>query len=139
MPTEEKSVQTASDAILKAQSFDELISAAGGAVVRGADVIGDGYELLDDKATLIKVPFILVDWERIVDEKSGREYVSIRLMTKDGRKLRVNDGSTGIYAQIGEMEEAGIVSGTPVYFSGLRRSDYVKEGVGDATTFYLAA
>jgi len=127
--------------LLKAENFDELIEMAGGSVMRGADLIGDGFSLVQ-KQSLVGKPMIVIDWEILTDENSGRQFVTVRAIVKDNEpngKVRFNDGSTGVFAEVQTLEEQGIQAG-PIYFGGgLRRSDYVKEGVGDATTFYFAA
>lgn len=146
MPPETTDVSTSSDLdnnpLLKVESFDELLSNQTANVIRGASLIGDGFALTK-KEDLVGIPMIVIDWEFLIDEKSGREYATVRAILKtDGvnNKVRFNDGSTGVLAQCKEMEEAGVVPGTPVFFGGgLRASNYVKEGVGDATTYYFAA
>jgi len=61
----------------------------------------------------------------------------VHIMGLDGRRARFNDGGTGVCEQLRKVsDEMGIV-GINVK-DGLRRSDYVKDGVGDATTYYLS-
>jgi hypothetical protein len=111
--------------------------AALGNVVNVADVLGDGSTFYDDKSLFVGKPFLILDWRFVVDEKSGREYVNVLIMGANGDKARFNDGSTGVYAQIKQIESEFGKVGVEVR-GGLRRSDYVKEGVGEATTYYLA-
>lgn len=110
--------------------------AAIGNVVNVADVLGDGSTFFDDKNVFVGKPFLILDWRFIVDEKSGREYVNVLIMGANGDKARFNDGSTGVYAQIKEIDAQFGKVGVECR-NGLRRSDYVKEGVGEATTYYL--
>ena len=111
--------------------------AALGNVVNVSEVLGDGSTFFDDKSVFVGKPFLVLDWRFITDEKSGREYVNVLIMGTNGDKARFNDGSTGVYAQLKEVTERCGVIGLEVR-GGLRRSDYVKEGVGEATTYYLA-
>jgi hypothetical protein len=110
-----------------------------GDIVSAAEY-GTGFEVLDKdaKGQLVGVPFIILDW--VINEGDFGEFVSLRLVTQDNRKLIVNDGSTGIAKQVREMAEAG--EQRAVYVKkGLRRSDYEytdKNGAKKpATTFYL--
>jgi len=111
--------------------------AALGNVVNVSEILGDGSTFFDDKSVFVGKPFLVLDWRFIVDEKSGREYVNVLIMGANGDKARFNDGSTGVYAQLKEVTERVGKVGLEVR-GGLRRSDYVKEGVGEATTYYLA-
>lgn len=111
--------------------------AALGTVVNVSDVLGDGAEFLTDKNVLVKRPFLILDWNFIVDEKSKREYVNVLIMAPNGEKARFNDGGEGVYKQLKQVTEQVGKVGIEVK-NGLRRSDYVKEGVGEATTFYLS-
>jgi hypothetical protein len=111
--------------------------AALGTVVTASEILGDGSEFLANKDALVGYPFLVLDWRYLIDEKSGREYVNVLIMGSNGEKARFNDGSTGIYAQLKEVTERVGKVGIQVK-NGLRRSDYVKEGVGDATTYYLS-
>lgn len=108
-----------------------------GNVINASDILGDGAEFIEDKNVLVKVPFLILDWKFITDEKSGREYVNVLIMGVDGTKGRFNDGSTGVYAQLKQVSEQVGKVGIECKH-GLRRSDYTKEGVGEATTYYLA-
>jgi hypothetical protein len=106
-----------------------------------ASEYGTGFEVLDKdaKGQLVGVPFIILDWV-INNEGDFGEFVSLRIVTQDNRKLIVNDGSTGIAKQIREIAEAGELRALYVK-KGLRRSDYEyteKNGAKKpATTFYL--
>lgn len=111
--------------------------AALGNVVNVSDVLGDGSTFFDDKAVLVGKPFLILDWRFIVDQKSGREYVNVLIMGANGDKVRFNDGSTGVYEQIKKIDAEFGKVGVEVR-GGLRRSDYVKEGIGEATTYYLS-
>lgn len=134
-----KAVSTQIDpAQLKAvQSFDEALALIGGMdnVTHIGDVVGDGYSLLEDKSTLAKTAFMIVEMSDHVDKDTGRVFWSLRVVTRQGDRYIVNDGGTGIAVQCAEMRDAGIT--LPVYCRGLRRSDYIHPEHGASTTFYF--
>lgn len=113
-----------------------------GTVVDASDVVGDGADFIKDKNLLVGVPFLVLEWKFVVDEKTNREYVNVHIMGGDGRRARFNDGSTGVYAQLKKVSDEMGVMGIQVK-GGLRRSDYVKDmkdgSRTDATTYYLAS
>lgn len=112
-----------------------------GTVVDSSEVLGDGAEFITDKNVLVGVPFLVLDWRFIVDEKTEREYVNVLIMGADGTKGRFNDGGTGVYAQLKQVSEETGKVGIQVK-NGLRKSDYTKDVDGKkqaATTFYLSA
>lgn len=113
-----------------------------GTVVDASDVVGDGADFIKDKDVLVGIPFLVLEWKFIVDEKTKREYVNVHIMGADGRRARFNDGSTGICAQLKKTSaELGVI-GISVK-GGLRRSDYVKQlsdgTMSDAATYYLSS
>lgn len=108
----------------------------------GSALFGDGADLMD-KQKLVGVPFKILDWRIVLDDKTKREYVTVLAMANlEGRpyKVRFNDGSTGIMAQLKHVNET---HGKCIIEcrNGLRRSDYTftndKGGTEAATTFYL--
>jgi hypothetical protein len=116
----------------------EAVSALGVDLIKASDVLGDGSDFITDKNTLVGVPFTILEWRFIRDEKSGNEYVNVHIMSPVGQRGRFNDGGTGVYAQLKSITESvgRIAIACP---RGLRRSDYTKEGVGDATTYYISS
>jgi hypothetical protein len=110
--------------------------AALGVVVNISELLGDGSEFIKNKDTLVTVPFLILDWNFIVDEDSKREYVNVLIMGADGRKGRFNDGGTGVYAQLKQIQEECGKVGVEVK-GGLRKSTYNNEH-GAGTTFYLS-
>jgi hypothetical protein len=77
----------------------------------------------------------------------GEEYLIARVVTADGRKLVITDGSTGLCRQVREFEtEYGTTRGL-VCKRGLRMSEYflgadgqpslVDTGNGKGATYYL--
>lgn len=104
-----------------------------------AQEIGDGFKLLENKDQLIGVAFIAVTWD--FHQGDHGEFVSVKLMTKDGQKFIVNDGSSGIRDQlIGYTNKKGTQGGL-LCEKGLRRSQYEYEAEDGtkkpATTYYL--
>lgn len=104
-----------------------------------AQEIGDGFKLLENKDQLQGVAFLAVAW----DFHSGDhgEFVSVKVMTKDGTKYIINDGSTGIYSQLLDYTQRKGVAGGLLCEKGLRRSDYTytddKGQDKPAVTYYL--
>lgn len=117
--------------------------------------LGDGFKLVQGiagKKKLCGIPFVITDYK--VRQKStkvpGSHFGTMHIKTVAGDALIVNDGSTGIYAQLLDFAAKGIFKGI-VCKKGLRVSeDYeVKDDNGDTvintatgkpilgTTFYL--
>lgn len=133
------------------QDAFDVLSRNGIDVVDISEELGTGFQLIESdegKGTLVKTPFVIVYWGFSLGDYG--EFVTAFVMTEDGRKLILTDGSTGIYAQLSEYtEKTGRQAGMMVK-RGLRRSDYhisreTREPVGrdyegekdPATTFYL--
>jgi len=102
---------------------------------------GTGFEVLDtkEKGRLVGVPFIVLDWD--FHEGDNGDFVSLQVITNANEKLIINDGSTGIFKQMWEINAAGEARAIFVK-KGLRRSDYeyTDRETGakkPATTFYL--
>lgn len=106
--------------------FDAAIRAltdAGVELRHVSDEMGDGFALVDDKEPLVGVPFVVLS-SNLSDGDYGR-MVTLRIITKDGRKLIMNDGSTGLCAQAQEYEQrtGGTLAGLVVE-RGLRGSQF---------------
>lgn len=100
----------------------------------------DGFAVCSDKSVLVGKPFILLQWT--FREGDHGAYVSINIVTEDGAKLILNDGSKGIFAQLSNLSaETGRVGGG-LAPAGLKRSDYTYTDADgnskNATTFYLS-
>lgn len=134
-------------------SFDAALALIGekmgGTVVNSSD-LGDGFSLLgtNDKGQLVGVPLVVMsvtfsEGEYVRADGSGQKikgtFATLRIVTKDGRKLILNDGSTGICAQLQELyERRPAVAGQPILCAkGLRVSEYVHPEHGAAKTYYL--
>jgi hypothetical protein len=133
-----------SDELSALNSFDDalrLVQAKVGETNVGvaADEIGDGFKLLDNKDQLIGVPFIGITWD--FHQGDHGEFVSLKLMTKDGLKFIVNDGSTGLRDQLIAYSKKKNTQGGLFCEKGFRRSDYTytdeKGKESPATTYYL--
>lgn len=132
------------DELASLTSFDDalkLVAAKVGEQNVGvaSQEIGDGFKLLENKDQLIGVPFIAVTWD--FHQGTHGEFVSVKLVTKDGGKFIVNDGSTGIRDQIIAYTAKKKTQGGLFCEKGLRRSNYTYKDEQDkevqATTYYL--
>jgi len=130
----------------------ELLRAHGMTVADITEEYGTGFDVLDDKRQLVKVPFLILTW-RFTEGDHGK-FVSMTIVTREpggvSRKLIVNDGSTGIRQQMETISEARLqqfegdmnkAHAGLLVPKGLRISeyDYVNDkGVKTpAATFYL--
>lgn len=120
-------------------SMADALAALGGDVVSTFSESGE-WDVLEDKAHLVGVPFVGLRWR--FNAGDAGEFVSLEVITEDGRRLIINDGSTGIYRQLKRLtDETGRTTGIACK-KGLRRSDYTytdeKGESRPATTFYLS-
>lgn len=96
--------------------------------------------ILKDKSVLVGTPFLIVEWFFYPGD-FGEDFVSMKVVTMDGRKFIVNDGSTGITAQLRATSEKRNVYGGMACRKGLRVSEYTytnDKGVEvPAATFYI--
>lgn len=119
-------------------SFDDaiaLLSDAGVVPANAADELGDGFEMLDDKNSLIGVPLIFLNWTFHPGDY-GEPFVSAHVVTQDNRRYIVNDGGTGICAQLREWTERTGRNAGMYAAKGLRKSEYDNE-FGHGVTFYV--
>lgn len=117
-----------SEALRSMTTLDDALRALQGAgitVKDATDYIGDGFELLDDdeKKQLVGLAFVVLEGTQS-DGDFGK-FTSLRIMTKDGRKVILNDGSTGIHAQVSDfLGHNDSIAGLYVP-NGLRASEYM--------------
>jgi hypothetical protein len=146
-------------ALAEIASFDDALALAkatfGDDVVSASGVLGTGFGIADEKAAYIKVPFVVLKASRNLGDQ-GR-FWSLMVVTKDGRKVILNDGGTGIADQMDELsirhpeiltttEVSDGNGGTKIVATllkpmmvekGLRVSHYVHPEFGPAATYYL--
>lgn len=122
-------------------SFDDVLRASGGIVNKINDHLGDGFSVLEDKTELLDVEFMVVTYSVHPSESTGKEFTSLRVITRDGRKLIINDGSTGIHEQCLALRKR-LGNFVPLHVPrGLRMSEYdYRDGEVKkrARTFYLS-
>lgn len=120
---------------LRNLSFEELTKLAATLEEAGegldATQAGDGFRLLkrDDKKLLVGVPFVILDWDIFPSkERPGQYFTSAEIKTEHaisklgGDTFRLNDGSTGIHAQLKDLRLRGF-TGLLVCRNGLRVSE----------------
>lgn len=122
-------------------SFADVLNKADGPIENISDVLGNGFSVLDDKMRLIGAELVIVKYGEHKSDKNDGTFATIHVVTRDGGKWIVNDGSTGIRDQLRELKDkAGTVC--PLYVpKGLRVSEYdYKDDKGNtskARTYYL--
>lgn len=155
IPTAEFNLAKLSEIALP-ENFDSAMAAltsVGITVENAAGVLADEWPLFE-KAKLVNVPFVLLTWtvsnpDDSANSANGGQYLVCRGMTKDGRRFRFADGSTGIMAQLVKLTRERVDAGskTPnaglLVNGGLTKSDftYTDPATGKstpATTFYLS-
>lgn len=139
----EKTSPAVSDEMLQnITSFDDAMAVIndvfGGEVVEADKELGTGFAVLEEKDRLIKVPFVAIKIDRHEKGDHG-PFVSLHIVTSDGRKYIINDGSTGIFAQVEELwsRKPQLRTMPLLVRRGLRRSDYIHPEHGASTTYYL--
>lgn len=129
------------DGVPKDFDFDQIGQelAESDGIISSTD-LGSGWSVLPtaEKSRLVGVPIIVLDWT--FNEGDNGEFVSARVITKANERLVLNDGSTGVCAQLRELEMREETRA--VYCKrGLRVSEYDytdKDGQKrPAKTFYL--
>lgn len=103
-----------------------------------ASELGDGFALAD-KQTLVGVKMVALSVKLSTGEIG--EYVVVRAVAKDGRKVVIVDGSTGIKDQLAEYMEANHGTFPRLWENGLRVSTYTytneKGEESPAATYYI--
>ncbi|UGC97975.1 hypothetical protein [Rhodococcus phage P19] len=129
------------------QSFEDAAAllATRYETILDSDDLGDGFDLVKDKSTLLDQTMLLISW-RIMDAddkmKFGEPWVIVRAVTEDNRKIVFIDGSTGIRDQLVGVTASSGRTGGVLARDGLRVSvyDYTDDkGVTtEAKTYYIA-
>lgn len=123
-------------------SFEQAMALARetyGTVDDASTEIGSGFTVVNNKEKdrLLGVPFVILSMD--FNEGDMGPFVSFVAVTEDNRKVIVNDGSTGIYAQLDEYYVRTNKGGGLFVRGGLRKSVYPNpNGEGMSTTYYLA-
>ena len=125
-------------------SFDDALALmretyGDSAIALASEVLGDGFALTDNKDQLCGVGLAFISW--LKSDGDFGDFLAARVVTEDGRKFVITDGSTGIYQQLMTFaQERGRMGGL-VAKNGLRRSDYTytdSEGKErPAVTYYI--
>jgi hypothetical protein len=135
------------------ESFDAAMAAIqtinGGQVIEAAaDVLADEWPEVEKK-NLVNVPFLAVTWSISAPESSETgQYIVVRGITRDGKRFRFADGSTGIMKQLVKLTQERKQANHPAQNAGLlcerglSVSQYkTTDGAGkpiSAETFYIA-
>lgn len=136
-PTE---VILSADARADMQSFDDAIQtlSQSGIEVHNVEDFGDGFMPVE-KATLIDVPFIIVDVNQYEGDQG--QFTVIHAMTKDNRKVIFTDGGKGIHKSVTDLMEDGKSLVGSYCKGGLTASHYeYVDNDGNkrpATTYYI--
>jgi len=147
-PTNAPTVFT--DSILaKITSFDDataMLDSTGIALESMSDY-GTGFSVVD-KAKLVGVPFLILEWRFNSSELNDDGFVSVAAVTKHNDKVIFNDGSSGVLAQLRMVTEQRTERNHPtpqaglIVQDGLTKSDYTytddKGKSIPATTYYLS-
>lgn len=104
-----QSTRIITDSDLKALStFTDAYRLLGtlGVDVHDANVeVGTGFKLTKNKDMLLGIPFIMVEWDFydgdfVNPDSDANEFVAITLVTEDGGKYIITDGSTGLCQEL---------------------------------------
>lgn len=127
------------------QTFDDALALiteqyGQGGVISAADVLGNGFALLQNKDHLVGVPFLFMKWQ-FHPGKYQSDFLTALVVTVNNQKYIMNDGGTGIAKQLREYTEVSGRQGGMVAPKGLTRSDYTyTDQDGEerpASTFYI--
>lgn len=110
------------------KSFSDAFAAAEakyGAVIDASDFLGSGFTLLknEEKTRLVGVPFIVLE-SRFHPGDYASEYASLVVMTNDDKRYILNDGGTGICADVQQLQALTGRNGGWLVKGGLRLSEY---------------
>lgn len=142
------SIASIEDAVRILDSYD--------AAIEDFSDYGTGFEIIENKDVLVGKPILIVEWRFQPSKEFGGEFVSALVVTKSGEKFVVNDGSTGIAAQLRAVTNRRADKGHPTptkgltVQKGLRKSSYeARDANGEkilnkdgspliGTTYYLS-
>lgn len=130
--TEAAEVQAPAGPITAAQAI-EMAKRAQGTTLTSTDVDEQGFTRIYDKDALVGKAFTIVDFEEDMGEYG---LVGVVRIVRGSKALVFKDGSTGVYAQLTAMREAGTLTFPLRCPKGLRVSRYEFDG-RPASTYYL--
>ena len=93
-----------------------------GSVQELAEEFGSGFQLIETKAALVGKKFLLLKWN--FTQGDYGVYVSAAVVTAEGGKYIINDGSTGVCQQLHEYSVKHGKFGGFIASRGLRESTY---------------
>lgn len=132
----------ASQALQYAETWEQAAEIMGSEVEKASE-FGDGFTLLDErgKDNLVGVPFVVIAFNLNESKQyGGNTFASVRLITKDNKRLVFNDGGTGIVPFLQDfLKKTGRNYGL-IAQRGLRVSEYEVEVNGktiEAKTYYF--
>lgn len=105
---------------------------AAGVVAESVSDYGTGFSVVKENSTLIGVPFLIIGWKFNEGKFGPRGFVSAEIVTKHNEKLIINDGSTGILAQLSVVTDQRIARGHAHPYAGL----IVANGLTASEYFY---
>lgn len=118
--------EISNDELLEISSFEDaiaLVEEVYGTVLLADQVIGNGFRMLANKSALVGKGIVLLKWKFLPGD-FAREYVNMLIVTEDGDRYLVNDGSTGIAAQLREYSDRADRFGGMVVRNGFTESSY---------------
>lgn len=146
----EKSEPIVTDETLsEIKSFDDALAVIndvfGGEVVDSGDVLGTGFGVANEKAMFVGVEFVVIradlhaSDDAFNEDGTPKRFWSLHIVTRDGRKAIINDGGSGIAAQLDMLySKHPEMRGKPMLVRrGLRVSNYIHPVHGQSATFYL--
>lgn len=109
------------------------------------EVIGSKFLRLKDKRVLVDTPFLVLyvsfpASSRFNNPETGEpaRFANAHVITEDGRRFIIVDGSTGLYPQLEEWALRSGRNGGLLVKGGLRESTYpLPDGSGEGVTYYL--
>lgn len=116
------------DTLRSISSFEDAVNLLaqemGGELHYADEVLGDGFgDVIDNKDDLIGKPLVFLSWKFNLNGEFG-EFVIARVVTADGQKMILTDGSTGIKKQLMDHTYQHNTHGGLIVRKGLRKSDY---------------
>lgn len=93
--------------LAKITSFEDAMAAlnSAGIVVESSDEYGNGFQVVD-KDLLVGVNFVILEWRFNEGSFGDRQFVSASCVTEDNRKVVINDGSSGVAAQLARITDS---------------------------------